>query len=572
MIVFNELRYKNILSTGNDFTIIDFTRNPSTLVVGINGSGKSTILDALCFVLFGKPFRRINKPKLVNSINKKGLLVEVDFSIGPKQYKIIRGIKPNIFEIYINDLLINQEATIKDYQSYLEKSILKLNYKSFTQIVVLGSSSFIPFMQLTAANRRDVIEDLLDIQIFSLMNVLLKSKIVENKEILSDLIRDIELVEEKIRLQSNYIKTIQKDNERKVETIQDEIDKLNLQNETHSDLVRELGEKIRELQALTIDEPNFTQRKTEIGQIKSKLQQRESRVSKRIKFFEDNEICPTCTQDIDGEFRQQILEENKTSSQEITTALDNLHEKFNLAGKRLKEIATIQEKIKGHLDESVSLNNMITLNSQLIDRMKDEISAHSDLNLQAEHDKLDTLGGERSGVKGRHTTLKTRQVLFSFAAGLLKDSGIKTRIIRQYIPIINKLVNKFLASMDFYVQFELDENFQEHIRSRHRDDFSYMNFSEGEKQKIDLALLFTWRAIARLRNSVATNLLIMDEVFDSSLDQNGTEELMKIIEGMETSGKTNVFVISHKTDVLTDKFRNIIVFEKKNNFSRIVGD
>jgi len=513
MITFRYVRWKNLLSTGNYFTEIKLNNNTNTLVVGENGSGKSTMLDALCFGLFGKAFRNVNKPNLLNSINGKDCVVEVEFDNNNKSYKIIRGIKPNVFEIYCDGELLNQDAAARDYQEYLEKFILKLNYKSFTQIVILGSASFVPFMQLSASDRRAIIEDLLDIQIFSAMNGLLKDRLTNNKDLMTQSKNEIELTQQRYDLQDKHIKGLKQNNEEKVneyvgeiqlnkntiQTLHDEIANLSIQVSTHQDMVAE---------------------KTLV----------EDKVKKITKL----------------ESVKLLTEQTK-----------------------LNEITEIQKRIQTLQIDIATKNTSITETSKYITRLEKQIEElkTNKASTEQEEQELELLKTTLSESKSSLKSLIDEKTYYEVASGLLKDTGIKTKIIKQYLPIINKLVNKYLASLDFFVNFNLDESFKETIKSRHRDDFTYNNFSEGEKQRIDMALMLTWRAVAKLKNSSNTNLLILDEVFDSSLDTNGTEELMKILHMLEG---VNLFVISHKGDILVDKFANVVRFEKVNNFSRIM--
>jgi DNA repair exonuclease SbcCD ATPase subunit len=570
MILFQKVRWKNILSTGNVFTEIDLTRSTNTLIIGHNGAGKSTILDALCFGLFGKPFRKVNKPNILNSINNRDGLVEIEFNIGRKAYKIVRGIKPNIFEIYVDNVLLNQDAAAKDYQEVLEKNILKLNYKSFTQVVILGSASFVPFMQLSAADRRTIIEDLLDINIFSSMNGLVKEHVSTLKDSITKNKNSIELIEHKIELQKGNIEEHKKHNEAEIEKKKQEI----ITSETQIGQLQidiELIQKhIDVLNSKISDESAMQTKSSKLLQLESKLETRLKKINKEVSFYEENDNCPTCKQFIDQQFRTEQLDRNNKTKGEVGTGLEEIQKQIEDTSKRVQEIQKIIKHVQSHNNEIVKHNSTINAVNKYIAKINQEIvelSTRKD-NLEEENQKLKDFKAE---LVTQQETLKQSLVekqYYDYASSLLKDGGIKTKIIKQYLPIMNKLINKYLTAMDFFVNFNIDENFEETIKSRHRDEFSYANFSEGEKMRIDLALLFTWRQIAKLKNSTNTNLLILDEVFDSSLDTVGTEEFLKLIHEMGTD--TNVFVISHKGDQLFDKFRSIIKFEKKNNFSRIV--
>jgi len=569
MITFRYVRWKNLLSTGNYFTEIKLNNNTNTLVVGENGSGKSTMLDALCFGLFGKAFRNVNKPNLLNSINGKDCHVEVEFDNNNKSYKIVRGIKPNKFEIYCDGELVNQDAAARDYQEYLEKFILKLNYKSFTQIVILGSASFVPFMQLSASDRRAIIEDLLDIQIFSTMNGLLKDRLTNNKDVMVQSKTEIELTQQRYDLQDKHIKGLKQNNEDKVteyvseirinndtiQTLHGEIANLSSQVETHQNLVAEktlVEDKVKKITKLE-------------SQIESNL----SKFRKDISFFAHNDDCPTCRQAIASEFKETELQTLQTKATECEHGLTQLEVKLLEEQTKLNQITEIQRRIQSLQIEIATKNTSIIETNKYIARLEKQIEElkTNKASTESEEKELVILKNMLSTLNDSLKSLIDDKSYYEVASGLLKDTGIKTKIIKQYLPIINKLVNKYLASLDFFVNFNLDESFKETIKSRHRDDFTYNNFSEGEKQRIDMALMLTWRAVAKLKNSSNTNLLILDEVFDSSLDTNGTEELMKILHMLEG---VNLFVISHKGDILVDKFANVVRFEKVNNFSRIM--
>jgi len=570
MILFQKVRWKNFVSTGAHFTEVNFTKSTNTLIIGQNGAGKSTILDALCFALFGKPFRKINKPQLVNSINQKDCLVEVEFEIGTKKYKIVRGIKPNKFEIYCNSVLLNQDAAAKDYQKVLEDNILKLNYKSFTQVVILGSASFVPFMQLSAADRRAIIEDLLDIQIFSAMHSGVKDKLSSNKDALTKVKYDITLLEEKIKMQLESIDEHKKHNDAEIAKKVAEIATSEQQSVQITNNNKLINKHITVLQNKVGDNKSKLDKKSKgLFQVQGKIQTNIKRHEKDIEFYETNHDCPTCKQAITEDWKStQVQEKNdkigtqKKNLEEVETELT----KVNI---EIEKLTKLLEHISEHQNEITKNNATISAINTYIAKLNKEIKELSTKVETSEQDneRLTSLRTTLSESELEYQTLLVDKQYLEYAGTLLKDGGIKSRIIKQYLPIMNKLINKYLSAMDFFVNFNINENFEETIKSRHRDEFSYANFSEGEKMRIDLALLFTWRQIAKLKNSTNTNLLILDEVFDSSLDTVGTEEFLKLINEMGTD--TNVFVISHKGDQLFDKFRSVIKFEKKGNFSRI---
>jgi len=555
LIYFKDIRWKNLLSTGNQFTEVQLNKSSTTLIVGDNGSGKSTVLDALCFGLFNKPFRRITKPQLVNTINDGGLLVEIEFDYGSKSYKVRRGIRKNIFEIYVDGKRLNQDAKVTDQQEYLEKTILKLNYKSFTQIVLLGTAGFVPFMQLKSTDRRAIIEDLLDIQIFSVMNLLLKNKISENKEesLSVDVKKELsagnidttqELIADLKKTKTNQIQQ----NERDIGNNEEEIDRLNTTIKELMDSI--LGDKT----AQTLEEWKGFQ-----SGIERKMMSSED----EIEFYEKNDTCSTCNQELGEEHKSKMIAEHHGLMHESGVALLKLGHKIVDLESRLVQVSKVQTAITTNQNQIQAITSYITKLKDQIEKIKER---EDDIDEKIQ--KLKDLKGELKACLEKREKLSIQKQLYETAYVLLKDTGIKTRIIKQYLPIMNKLINKYLASMDFFVSFNLDEKFEEKIKSRHRDEFTYDSFSEGEKMRIDLALLFTWRTIAKMKNSVNTNLLILDEVFDSSLDANGTEEFLKIIN--QLAGKQNTFIISHKGDILFDKFKDVIKFEKYKNFSRIV--
>ena len=568
MIIFRNLRWKNFLSTGNFFTELKLDNDNTTLIVGSNGSGKSTMLDALTFVLFGKPFRSINKGQLVNTINGKDSVVEIEFDTGNKSYKIVRGIKPNIFEIYCNGHLVNQDAAVKDYQEHLEKFILKLNYKSFTQIVVLGSASFTPFMQLSASDRRSIIEDLLDIQIFSRMNGVLKDKFLLLKEKHSQSKYAVDLKSEKIQYQIQFIDSLNKNNATQILSKQQDIantQHLITESETKCTTIHQ---NLSELCTQISDKPKTDSKLTKFTTLELNLKKTHKKINTDIDFYHNNNDCPTCKQLIGDEYKAHIVEERNKKLSEVEDALGKVKDELNTVNVRIGEIETIADQIQTFNSQLTFEQSEIRVNRRHIDNVTKDIerlnSVKDDVN--AEEEKLATLTTELAELEAEIKIIAEERLYYEVATNLLKDTGIKTKIIRQYIPVINKLVNKYLASLDFFVNFNLDDSFKETIKSRHRDEFTYASFSEGEKQRIDMALMLTWRAVAKLKNSASTNILILDEIFDSSLDTNGTEDLMKILNMLEGS---NLFVISHKGDILQDKFANVIRFEKINNFSRI---
>ena len=570
MIIFKKLRWKNFLSTGNNWTELDLTDSQSSLIVGENGAGKSTFLDALTFSLFGRPYRKINKPQLVNSINDSDCLTEIEFEIGTNEYKIIRGLKPHILEIYVNGQLIDQDGKLKDYQSILEKRILQVNFKSFTQIIILGSSTFQPFMQLNPAQRRDVIEDLLDIQIFSRMNEILKFQIADVKQNITTVTNSIKFNEEKKELLKSYIKRNRDATDEKIEklkiTIMESLDMIE-QNHVKKKNLESDRDKLKD-NLLVYDnvDDEITRLKTYLSQVESKIK----RVTDKIEFYDDNDSCHVCKQDISDDHKGSVIDELEANIEDSKSAKDEMVDFIAKKSKLLDERNQLSSSlvlINSEIDELIQntkwrKKSIDVIETEIIDltkikekssgddqRMKDIVSEH--VTLSSNREKL---------VESRHYN--------GIAYELLKDTGIKTSIIKQYLPIMNNKINKYLQDFDCFFNFTLDENFDEVIKSNYRDEFSYESFSEGEKMRIDLALLFTWREISKMKNSANTNLLILDEIFDSSLDDNGTEEFMKILTTLDDS--VNVFVISHKGDILVDKFDRTIKFEKVNNFSRMV--
>lgn len=567
MIIFKHLKYKNFLSTGNTYTEIDFLKSKSTLVVGHNGAGKSTMLDAIAFGLFGKPHRSINKQQLVNSINQKDCLVELEFSIGKNDFKVVRGIKPNKFEIWKNGTMMNQSSHAKEYQRILEQNYLKLNHKSFHQIVVLGSSSFIPFMQLPGGHRREVIEDLLDINVFSKMNQLLKEKASVLRERMRENDYQIDIIKNKIDTQKKYINDVKILTEQNISSKKTKIEEYNTEIE---DLERDNGELStevdREQRPLEENLGKLHDRKQSLLQYNAQFKQQMGQITKDAKFYEEHESCPTCSQDIDSELRQSKLSAAKAKAKELKSAMDtastestSVEENITRISEQLSEIREKQSSIQSNSRQITSLRGQI-------DTIKGELETSAVADLNAAQQELKNITASKESLLESKFKMNEDKSYNDVILEMLKDTGIKTKIIKQYIPVINKFVNQYLQVLDFFVHFDLNESFQETIRSRHRDEFTYDSFSEGEKQRIDLALLFTWRQIAKMKNSVATNLLILDETFDSSLDHDGVDNLMKILYSLDDN--TNTFVISHKGDILDGKFGEKIEFVKEKNFSQ----
>ena len=570
MIIFKHVSWKNMLSTGNAGIEVDLRRSPTTLIVGENGAGKSTILDAICFALFNRGFRDVSKPQLLNSINQKNLEVSLDFQIGSKDYTIIRGHKPARFEIWVNDEQLNQEADSRDFQKYLEEHILKLNYKSFTQIVILGSASFTPFMQLPPSHRREIIEDLLDIRIFSTMNTILKERNRELADRLRQMDGDIEVHKEKVKLQDEFIKSLLESQQKRSADVDLRISTTQEEINGYKDNVTALESVIAKFKSDIADAERVYGQKEDLFGISKQIRDKILKTQKDMEFYHDHDSCPTCDQALSEELKIKALAEHEAKYKELETGLTDLDTKLADINRRIDEIIQIQTHISTEESGLIGINNQIIAGQKYIQKLQEEKLHDEDDtgNIDEEKARLKAMAKEVMTLVSEKTSLNEEKYYQDIASSLLKDTGIKTKIIRQYLPVINKLVNKYLAAMDFFVSFELDEAFSETIKSRHRDDFSYASFSEGEKQRIDLALLFTWRTIAKMKNSASTNLLLLDEVFDSSLDNNGTDYLMNLLNTL--GDETNVFVISHKGDVLFDKFRSVIKFEKYQNFSRIV--
>ena len=560
MITFEKIRFKNFLSYGNTWTELDLATHKDTLIVGENGAGKSTFLDALSYALYMKPFRKVNNPQLVNSVNKKHLKVEVEFRVGSNGFKVCRGHAPRTFEVYQNGELLNQDAHTKDYQKILEQNILKMNYKSFTQIVVLGSRNFIPFMQLSTTDRRTVIEDLLDIQIFSVMAALLKDKIALNKNELQEIDYQLNLLDDKVKVQEDYISKVQENKDAQLLEIKEKIDETSKQIDEHKlsldDFVSEADSLYEQCEPLESVSNRVQQFLTLEGQIEKKL----TKLRKQLKFYQDNHICDTCGQEIPDDYREEKAQESNTAISETTSGLTKLEEEIQSNSERIETLKDIQNEAKAKEKQAENERTSITILEDILQGLNNEIAEKSfEASDQEEaYARLEHLQEDIEEYKTKRVDLRRKQAVFDTARTLLMDTGIKSRIIKQYVPVMNKLINKYLAAMEFFVDFNLDEDFKETIRSRHRDEFVYASFSEGEKMRIDLALLFTWRAIAKLKNSASTNILIMDEIFDSSLDTQGTDEFLKIIK--ELTSDTNIIIISHKTDQLLDKFSNVVRF------------
>ena len=570
MILFEKVRWKNFLSTGNQNTEINLTKHPTNLIIGTNGAGKSTLLDALTFSLFGKPFRKINKPQLINSVNEKDCVVEVEFSIGNIDWKVIRGIKPNLFEIHKDGSILNQSAAALDQQKWLEQNVLKMNYKSFTQIVILGSSTFVPFMQLTATNRREVIEDLLDIRIFSSMNNLIKDKIRGLREEIKVLDLKKESLNDKVRMQKNFIEELElrgkeniKSKESKIQNILVEENDLMNSNAIIEEDVFKLN---KEVEYVT----GATSKLRKLGNLKGKISNKVSTITKEHKFFTENTVCPTCTQSIEEDFRINKINDAQNKAKELQSGYKELEEAIKEEEERERQFTALSKEITS-LTHGISQNNIKIAGCQRqirdleseIQRVAEQLA---DRNIEDEK-----LANFQDSLKTTYDDLATKKDTinyYDFSYSLLKDGGVKSKIIKKYLPLINQQVNRYLQLMDFYINFTLDEEFNETVQSPIHENFSYSSFSEGEKMRIDLALLFTWREVARMKNSVNTNLLIMDEVFDSSLDGFGTEEFLKIIRFVVKDA--NIFVISHK-ESLHDKFADVIRFEKVKGFSRMVS-
>ena len=561
MIKLKVVRWKNFLATGNQFLEVNLDKEPMTLIVGKNGAGKSTLIDAITFSLFGKPFKKINKGQLMNTVNEKELITEIEFSIGKSEWKVRRGIKPALFEIYNNGKIVNQDAKSTDYQKYLEDKVLKLNFKSFTQIVVLGSASFVPFMQLSANDRRVIIEDILDIGIFSVMKNLLRDRSSMLKEEMSEVEYNIKLLQEKISLHEKHLEemkaktdTKRKSDLDKMEETQKEITRLNEEIDEHQDLVVTLMKSIE-------DSSTAYKKNNELDKYKSQINKNLKKLNKDKRFFEEKENCPTCEQDIDATFKKNKLNDVADDIEEMNDGLDKIEKEIENVCNRLGEISECNKDIQKEENEIRTKNGYVKSHNKFITHLNEELNKKDEV---IDENKQNFLIKELDESKTTRMNFVEQKRYYDILGTILNDKGIKTRIIRKYLPVINNHVNMYLKDMDFFVNFQLDENFQETIKSRHRDDFSYYSFSEGEKKRIDIALLLTWRYIAAMRNSVNVNLLILDEVFDASLDQAGVDDLMKLFHLLD---KTNLFIISHKLDVLDDKFPAKITVDKVKNFT-----
>ena len=570
MITFQNIRWKNFLSTGNQFTEVELDKNSTTLIVGTNGAGKSTVLDALTFSLFNKPFRKISKSQLINTVNEKDCRVEVEFSIAETEWKVVRGIKPNLFEIHRNGVCMDQFSNANDQQKWLEQNVIKMNYKSFTQIVILGSSNFVPFMQLSAPNRREVIEDLLDIKIFSSMNNLIKDKIRGVKEEVRTLDLKKESLNDKVKMQVNFIDELEQQGKGRIDDNNTKINTLFLESDDYVKINEELENNVHDLTKKQEKVTGATEKLRKMGTIKGTLSNKVANITKKTKFFEENTVCPTCKQDIEEEFRlnnigdaQDKIKELQSGYKELEEAIKNEEEREHHFTKLSKEITSLTHGISKNNTRISGCQRQIRDLESEIQKLTEQLA-----NRNTEHEKLETFKENLEDTYKKLSTQKDTIRYHDFSYSLLKDGGVKSKIIKKYLPLINQQVNRYLQMMDFYINFTLDEEFNETVQSPIHDNFSYASFSEGEKMRIDLALLFTWREVARYKNSVNTNLLIMDEVFDSSLDGFGTEEFLKIIRFVIKDA--NIFVISHKTG-MDDRFGSVLRFEKIKGFSRVAS-
>ena len=570
MILFKTIRWKNFLSTGNQFTEVSLLQNTTNLIIGSNGAGKSTILDALTFSLFGKAFRKINKPQLPNSVNEKDCVVEVEFEISSVNWKIIRGLKPAIFEIWRDGNKLDQSAAALDQQKWLEQNVLKMNYKSFTQIVILGSSTFVPFMQLSASNRRDVIEDLLDIRIFSSMNNLIKEKIRQIKDDIKVLELKKESLSDKVKMQKNFIEELEERGKQNIEEKETKIGQLLVEENNHMGANEELERDLQQLNQDLEKHSGATEKLRKLGQLKGKISNKVSTITKEHKFFTENTVCPTCTQPIEETFRINKIDDAQNKAKELQSGFKELEEAIKEEEERERQFNSLAKEISKLTNDISKNNTRISGCQRQIRDLESEVQNLTDqlANRNTEHEKLETFKENLKTTYDELVSKKDTINYYDFSYSLLKDGGVKSKIIKKYLPLINQQVNRYLQMMDFFINFTLDEEFSETVQSPIHEDFSYASFSEGEKMRIDLALLFTWREVARMKNSVNTNLLIMDEVFDSSLDGFGTEEFIKIIKYVIKDA--NVFIISHKTG-LEDRFESVMRFEKIKGFSRIVA-
>ena len=566
---FEKIRWKNLLSSGNNFTEIELNSHQTTLILGENGAGKSTLLDALCFGLYGRGFRNLKKELLINSVNEKGLLVEIEFSVGKREYKIVRGAKPNIFQIYLDGDMLNQNATVRDYQEQLEKHILKMNFRSFTQVAILGSANFVPFMQLKAVERRKLVEDLLDISIFSTMQDLLRQRVSSHAESVRDTKHEINIMEERIQGLSNQLVALQENREQKIakfeltiDETQSNIDELLLKSQVKRDDIEKRRKTIT-------DQGTVEERFKEATDLYKQLENRKTTILEEIEFYESNDNCPTCKQGIDEEHKKTHVAEKQSKKTDLVDGLERLLETIRKSEERIAGIHEVSTAIESHQNQIGVIQSEINSNVKFIGKIQGEINdleKEGTSNSNAREQQMDN--EEKLDILlSKSESLTDQGHYFDIAGTLLRDQGVKQKIIKQYVPVMNNMINKYLAQLEFYVGFELNESFEETIKSRFRDVFKYDNFSQGEKMRIDLALLFTWRAIARMKNSVNTNLLILDEVFDSSLDVAGTDDFLKLLNTL--TERTNAFIISHKGEALYDKFNNVLRFEKYKNFSRL---
>tara|TARA_Y200000002_G_scaffold327623_1_gene290805 strand:- start:1032 stop:2750 length:1719 start_codon:yes stop_codon:yes gene_type:complete len=569
MINFTKIRYKNLLSSGNTFTNFDLDRSQTTLIVGDNGAGKSTLLDALCFVLYGKGFRNLKKDLLVNSINQKDLLVEIEFTVGRKSYKVIRGAKPNKFELYVNGTMLNQDATVRDYQEHLEKNILKMSFRSFTQVAVLGSANFTPFMQLKSVERRRLVEDLLDISIFSTMQDILKKKVTQHNIDVRETKHETELLEERISGLNEQMSLLQKNRDKKIAKYENTIQET--QNNIDS-VMKSIGVKqdeVKDKQRSISDRDPQGDRLKRALDVEKRLEDSQKKALKEIEFYQNNDDCPVCKQGLNEDHKTKCIKEKSDKVAELKAAVLSIGETIEASRNRMAEIQTVIEEIE-EIQRKIGLHQTEVLSNQkYVEKLNGEIKdLQSEINADSGvSDRLTSAEDDLDKLHTKKESLTDRQHYFDLATTLLRDQGVRQRIIKQYVPVMNKMINKYLANLEFYVGFELNESFEETIKSRFRDVFKYDNFSQGEKMRIDLSLLFTWRAVARIKNSVNTNILILDEVFDSSLDSQGTDDFLKLLNSLNE--KTNAFIISHKGDQLYDKFEEVVRFEKHKNFSRI---
>lgn len=571
MILFKDVSWKNFLSTGDQSSIVRLSECKTNLIVGENGSGKSTLLDAITFALYGKPFRNINKPQLLNSVNSVGCEVEIGFEIGKNEYRIKRGISPSIFEIYKDRKLINQDSKVRDYQDYLENVILKLSHKSFCQVVILGSASFVPFMKMPAKDRREIIEDLLDIQIFSAMNAVLKLKIQAMKDEEYSNFSKISVREEKIKVHQKYLESLTKDNKEQIVQKKKQIVDTEIESEKLEEQIIDLSKEVVDLTAKGKDYEDIRKKVQKIEQLQDRLTETGLKIQKDIVFFKETTDCPTCKQTIDAVFRNSTIQEKNKKYVEIISAMEKLSIDLENNVKKLIQVKMVMSDIKTKEKLIESLNGQIRGLNRYISNLESEIKTLKEKKVtDASQIQIQQLEVELDGLITNRESLVQDRHYYDIVALMLKDSGIKTKVIKQYLPIINNLVNRYLSALDFFVNFTLDENFQESIKSRNRDDFSYSSFSEGEKMRIDLSLLFTWREVARLKNSASTNLLILDEIFDGSMDSNGIEDFLKLM--TELHSNVNIFIISHRGDLFQDKFDQTIKFKKIGNFSQIVTE